>query len=252
MEGKNQGQIFILDQESCGGLAGINAMYYDGSPVQLTAHDIKQTEITSRDIDRQDFPHYFFKEISESPGSVEKTIQNRWRISQKNGKRHPLIILDHTALPPVLAEAFTQNRIKKILFIGQGTAGIAAHGCAELLRYYLANSSIDIAPLKASEFSGSLSKKTSLRDTLLIAITQSGTTTDTNMAVDMARQRGAYTMAIVNRRDSDITFKVDGVLYTSTGRDIEMSVASQGLLFSDCSRRHPWAYIGTINEHERR
>jgi len=229
--GKNQGQIFILDQDSFGELTGINAMYYDGSPIQLTAHDIKQTEITSRDIDRQDYPHYFFKEISESPGSVEKTIQNRWRISQKNGKRHPLIILDHNAMPPVLAEAFTENRIKKILFIGQGTAGIAANGCAELLRYYLADSSIDIAPLKASEFSGSLLKK-NLKDTLIIAITQSGTTTDTNMAIDMARQHGAYTMAIVNRRDSDITFKANGVLYTSTGRDIEMSVASTKAYYS--------------------
>jgi len=229
--GKKQGQIFILDQESSGELTGIKALYYNGEPIQLSEDTIKQTEITSRDIDRQDFPHYFFKEISESPGSVEKTIQNRWRISRKNGKRHPLIILDHKAMPPVLAEAFTQNRIKKILFIGQGTAGIAAHGCAELLRYYLANSSIDIAPLKASEFSGSLLKK-NLKDTLIIAITQSGTTTDTNMAVDMARQRGAYTMAIVNRRDSDITFKVDGVLYTSTGRDIEMSVASTKAYYS--------------------
>jgi len=228
---KKQGQIFILDQESSGELTGIKALYYNGEPIQLSKDIIKQTEITSRDIDRQDFPHYFFKEISESPGSVEKTIQNRWRISQKNGKRHPLIILGHRAMPPVLAEAFTQNKIRKILFIGQGTAGIAANGCAELLRYYLTNSSIDIAHLKASEFSGSLLKK-NLKDTLIIAITQSGTTTDTNMAIDMARQHGAYTMAIVNRRDSDITFKVDGVLYTSTGRDVEMSVASTKAYYS--------------------
>ncbi|MEA3385414.1 MAG: hypothetical protein U9Q89_03040, partial [Thermodesulfobacteriota bacterium] len=34
------------------------------------------------------------------------------------------------------------------------------------------------------------------------------------------------------RRDSDITFKVDGVLYTSTGRDIEMSVASTKAYYS--------------------
>ncbi|HDH87398.1 MAG TPA: SIS domain-containing protein, partial [Desulfobacteraceae bacterium] len=229
--GKKEGQIFILDQESSGELTGIKALYYNGEPIQLSEDIIKQTEITSRDIDRQDFPHYFFKEISESPESVEKTIQNRWRISQKNGKRHPLIILDHKAMPPVLAEAFTQNKIRKILFIGQGTAGIAANACAELLRYYLTNSSIDIAPLKASEFSGSLLKK-NLKDTLIIAITQSGTTTDTNMAIDMARQHGAYTMAIVNRRDSDITFKVDGVLYTSNGRDVEMSVASTKAYYS--------------------
>ena len=229
--GKKEGQIFILDQESSGELTGIKALYYNGEPIQLSEDIIKQTEITSRDIDRQDFPHYFFKEISESPESVEKTIQNRWRISQKNGKRHPLIILDHKAMPLVLAEAFTQNKIRKILFIGQGTAGIAANACAELLRYYLTNSSIDIAPLKASEFSGSLLKK-NLKDTLIIAITQSGTTTDTNMAIDMARQHGAYTMAIVNRRDSDITFKVDGVLYTSNGRDVEMSVASTKAYYS--------------------
>jgi len=39
-------------------------------------------------------------------------------------------------------------------------------------------------------------------------------------------------MAIVNRRDSDITFKVDGVMYTSSGRDIEMSVASTKAFYS--------------------
>ncbi len=228
---KSQGQIFILEQDSCGGLGGIRAMYYDGNPIHLSEDTIKQTEITSRDIDRQDFPHYFLKEISESPGSVEKTFQNRWRISRKNGERYPLIILDDEALPSSTAEAFKQERIRRILFIGQGTAGVAAYGCAELLSYYLADSGIRVAPLKASEFSGGL-LKTDLKDTLIIAITQSGTTTDTNVAIHMARERGAYTMAIVNRRDSDITFKVDGVLYTSTGRDVEMSVASTKAYYS--------------------
>ena len=48
----------------------------------------------------------------------------------------------------------------------------------------------------------------------------------------MAKARGAYTLAIVNRRDSHITFKVDGVLYTCTGRDIEMPVASTKAFYS--------------------
>jgi len=228
---KNQGQIFILDQDSYGGLSGIKAMNYDGTLIHLSEDTIKQTEITPRDIDRQDFPHYFLKEISESPGSVENTVQNKWNTIKKKGEQHPLITLDDKVIPPALAEAFYQHRIKKILFIGQGTAGVAASGCAELLRYYLADSSIRVAPFKASEFSGSL-LKTNLRDTLIIAITQSGTTTDTNRAIDMARERGAHTMSIVNRRDSDITFKTDGVLYTSTGRDIEMSVASTKAYYS--------------------
>jgi len=44
--------------------------------------------------------------------------------------------------------------------------------------------------------------------------------------VDLARSRGATVVAIVNRRNSDLTDKADGVLYTSDGRDVEMSVAS--------------------------
>jgi glutamine---fructose-6-phosphate transaminase (isomerizing) len=50
--------------------------------------------------------------------------------------------------------------------------------------------------------------------------------------VDMVKSGGARTLAIVNRRDSDLTFKVDGVLYTSSGRDIEMSVASTKAFYS--------------------
>ena len=65
-----------------------------------------------------------------------------------------------------------------------------------------------------------------LADTLVVAISQSGTTTDTNRTVDLARGRGASVIAIVNRRRSDLTDKADGVLYTSDGRDVEMSVAS--------------------------
>src|SRR3546814_7181194 len=49
---------------------------------------------------------------------------------------------------------------------------------------------------------------------------------DLNRAVDLVRGRGAKDLAIVNRRGSDLTDKADGVLYTSDGRDVEMSVAS--------------------------
>jgi len=84
--------------------------------------------------------------------------------------------------------------------------------------------------MKASELSGfhlgAGAGGDTMADALVVAISQSGTTTDTNRAVDMARARGAMCLAIVNRRDSDLTFKVDGVVYTSSGRDIEMSVAS--------------------------
>jgi len=65
-----------------------------------------------------------------------------------------------------------------------------------------------------------------MSDTLAVAVSQSGTTTDTNRTVDLLRSRGAAVIGIVNRRGSDLTDKADGVLYTSDGRDVEMAVPS--------------------------
>src|SRR5918999_2920866 len=65
-----------------------------------------------------------------------------------------------------------------------------------------------------------------MSDTLVIAISQSGTTADTNRTVDVVRSRGANVIAIVNRRQSDLTDRAHGVLYTSDGRDVEMAVPS--------------------------
>ena len=233
--GRTQGQIFVLNQQSSGGLDGLRAMYYDGTPLALTEDDLKHTDITSRDIDRQAYPHYFLKEISESPASVEKTLHNRWRLSE-DGNQHYSIVLDERVIPPSLHAALKADQIKRIFFIGQGTAGVAALACANILNYYIDSPDYQIGALKASEFSGFQLKESdhakSMADALVIAISQSGTTTDTNRTVDMAKERGAHTLAIVNRRDSDITFKVDGVMYTSSGRDIEMSVASTKAFYS--------------------
>jgi glucosamine--fructose-6-phosphate aminotransferase (isomerizing) len=231
ISGQTQGQIFVLDSDSGGGLGGIKAIYYDGTPVAFCEGDIKETEITSRDIDRQQFPHYFLKEVSESPRSVEQTIEGRVAIIEKDGKPCPQILLDHSVIPARLESALRENRIRRVFLIGQGTAGVAASGCTALLRDYLSDADILVASFKASEFSGFMLDDTS-EDCLVVAITQSGTTTDTNRAIDMARERGAFTLAIVNRRDSDVTFKVHGVLYTSSGRDIEMAVASTKAYYS--------------------
>lgn len=227
--GDTQGQIYVLDQSSSGGIQGITAMYYDGTPISLTEKDIKYTKITSRDIDRQGFPHYFLKEISESPSSVEKTLLNRWKIIDEEKSIYG-VSLNERIIPASLKKALADNTIRRIWFVGQGTAGVAAQACAEIMNYYMNDPNIQISSMKASELSGFRLGKSedsqSMRDSLVIAISQSGTTTDTNRTVDMVKARGAYTLGIVNRRDSDLTFKVDGVMYTSSGRDIEMSVAS--------------------------
>ncbi|MCF8094734.1 MAG: SIS domain-containing protein [Desulfobacteraceae bacterium] len=228
------GQICIVDQNSEGMLSGISGMFYDGTPVEFTEQDIRQTSLTSRDIDRQDFDHYFLKEISESPASVRRTLENRWKLVDTDGRRYE-VRLDETNVPEKLVDHIREGGIRRILFIGQGTAGVAATACADLMRHYVDDPEIKIESVKSSELSGFMlheKDKRQMSDTLLIPISQSGTTTDTNRAVDMIKKKGAWSIAIVNRRDSDLTFKTDGVVYTSSGRDIEMSVASTKAFYS--------------------
>ena len=235
LNGEKNGQIMILDQSSQGGLEGIKSLTYSNAPIDISVSDIQTTEITSRDIDRQQFPHYFLKEISEAPVSVERTLENKWKT--KPGETTCFTILEESVIPEFLEKELKANAIKQILFIGQGTAGVAASGCAHIFSHYLSKTGIEIKALKSSELSGFFMKgcdndTESMSAYLIVAISQSGTTTDTNKTVDMVRARGARTIAIVNRRDSDLTFKTDGVFYTSSGRDIEMSVASTKAFYS--------------------
>ena len=226
-----RGQIFILNNRAAR-TGGIEARYYDGFPLSLGVQAVRTAEITTRDIDRNDYPHYLLKEILEAPLSVKKTLRGKYRIEQKVGDVPAVSFnLGEDIISPKLRNALKEGAIKNIYVIGQGTAAVAGAAIADALARYLKDRYLHVEPMRASELSGFLLER-DLRDTLVIAITQSGTTTDTNRAVAMARRRGAHLIAIVNRRQSDITHMVDGVFYTSNGRDIEMSVASTKAFYS--------------------
>ena len=55
-------------------------------PLPVDENSIQKAEITTRDIDRGAYPHYFMKEISESTLSVRKTLRGKYRI-YKDGER---------------------------------------------------------------------------------------------------------------------------------------------------------------------
>ncbi|MFM2044797.1 MAG: putative glucosamine--fructose-6-phosphate aminotransferase [Pseudomonadota bacterium] len=192
----------------------------DGMPAALKAEPI---EIFSRDIFRGDFAHFFEKEVHEAAGSVRKTLTGRYRRSGREAtfdmEGGPWAAFRQRLTDP------SRPAIRRIWVTGQGTAAIAAMGIAHLLRSALGNSPVQVVAEKASELSAGLEGKV-LDDALVIAISQSGTTTDTNRTVDLARAAGAWIHAIVNRRNSDLVRKSDSHLFTSDGRDIEMAVAS--------------------------
>ncbi|PKN76576.1 MAG: glutamine--fructose-6-phosphate aminotransferase, partial [Deltaproteobacteria bacterium HGW-Deltaproteobacteria-1] len=178
------------------------------------------------DIDRSSYPHFFLKEISESSLSIKRTLRGKYRISVTDPSSPRVSFnLGKDMVPETVCNGLRNGDIRKIIVIGHGTAAVAGQAVADALSHYLKDTPVNIMSRVASELSG-FGLKEDLTDTLIIPITQSGTTTDTNRAVAMARERGAQIISIVNRRQSDITTKSHGVFYTSDGRDIEMSVAS--------------------------
>jgi len=237
-EAASGGQIVILDQSSRGGLSGIQSFYYNGLPLTWRTVDIQQAEMTTRDIDRGAYPHFFLKEISESVRSVRKTLLGKYRImTEKNGNKRVHFNLGPDIVPEKVRVSLGRGEIRRVMVIGHGTAAVAGTAVSDSLERYLRGSNMKIEAKIASELSG-FHLQEDMQDTLIIPITQSGTTTDTNRAVAMAVERGAAVIAIVNRRQSDITGKSDGVFYTSDGRDIEMSVASTKAFYSQIVAGH--------------
>ena len=216
-----RGQILWLRGEGAGQLAAIDRIAYDGTPLPISPDEVVRAQITTRDIDRGDSPHFLLKEISEAPASFRKTL--RGKLIERDGELS--VVLPADTLPDDIRADLRSRSIRHVLVVGQGTAAVAGQSLAATLTAALGDASVQARALPATELSG-FELRATMTDTLVVAISQSGTTTDTNRTVDLVRSRGARVIAIVNRRNSDLTDKADGVLYTSDGRDVEMSVAS--------------------------
>jgi glutamine---fructose-6-phosphate transaminase (isomerizing) len=217
----SRGQIVVLDGRHAGLLEGITRQAYDGTELPVTEADLQEAQVTTRDIDRGEFPHFLLKEITEAPTSFRKTL--RGKLVDVDGQVR--ITLGDDVLAASVRAGLRDGRIGRVQVIGQGTAHVAGQSLASALVASTPDGRLRVEALPATELSG-FGLRPDMSDTLIVAISQSGTTTDTNRTVDLVRDRGASVLAIVNRRGSDLTDKADGVLYTSDGRDVEMSVAS--------------------------
>ncbi len=216
----SRGQILRLSGPNAGEIDGMTRVGYDGTELPVTNADVATAEVTTRDIDRGDYAHYLFKEISESPRSFRKTL--RGKLIDTDG--HLGVVVGSSTMPDNIADKLRSGQITNIYVIGQGTAAVAGQAVAEALIDEV-DGHLAVQAIAATELSGFGLRK-DMSNSLVIAISQSGTTTDTNRTVDIVKQRGASVLAIVNRRGSDLTDRAEGVLYTSDGRDVEMSVAS--------------------------
>lgn len=152
------------------------------------------------------FNHFMLKEIFEQPKAVADTLLGR--LNDKNE-----IVLDELHLT---SEEI--KNLKKIVVLACGTA----YHAGMLAKYAIEKwANIIVEVELASEFR----YRDPLIDsqTLVIAISQSGETMDTLMALRHAKAGGARILAVCNTNSSTIPRESDAVLYTHAGPEIAVA-----------------------------
>ena len=149
------------------------------------------------------YEHYMLKEIFEQPAKITDTIRPRLR-------DHEVVFESETALTPEILRG-----IDRVIFLACGTSWHAAL-VGEFWFEELAKIPAEVE--YASEFRY---RNTPIPPgTLVIAISQSGETADTNAALEEAVRRGNRTLAICNVRGSSMTRIAAHTIHTHAGPEI--------------------------------
>lgn len=152
------------------------------------------------------YQHFMLKEIFEQPKAVADTLLGRL------GKNNE-ILLDELHL--------TKDEIrslKKIVVLACGTAYHAGMVAKYAIEKW-AKIAVEVEVASEFRYRDSVIDK----DTLVIAISQSGETMDTLMALRHAKVAGAKILAVCNTNSSTIPRESDAVLYTHAGPEIAVA-----------------------------
>ncbi len=187
-------EIAVLEQDS------YKILDFGGKIVDKKLHTI---EWNVEAAEKMGYPHFMLKEIHEQPHAIVETVQDRLQDSSV-----------------VFEEDFTLSAqqmkdISRIIMLGCGTSWHAAL-TGEFMIEELAKIPVEVEYASEFRYRNPIINP----NTLVIAISQSGETLDTNSALKEAKARGATTLAICNVVGSTITRIADHVVYTKAGPEI--------------------------------
>ncbi len=173
---------------------------YDGNPVDVREYHVDWDASAA---EKGGYDYFMLKEIVEQPRAVADTLLGRVTVDGQ-------LTLDEMRLSPE-----DLRSVEKIVIIACGTsyhAGLIAKYAIE--HWCRIPCEVEVA----SEFR----YRDPILDqqTLVIAISQSGESMDTLMAVRYAREQRARVLAICNVNGSTIPRESDGVLYTHAGPEV--------------------------------
>ena len=227
---------YLLEQDEIAEIKKDQVSFYNLHREQIH----KDVNTADWDVDAAEkggYEHFMLKEIHEQPTAFKTTVTPR--------------ITD--GLPDFSAEGFDIQRLSaysKIYIVACGTA-MHAGLVGKYVIERLARKPVSVEIASEFRYMDPLIDNTCL----MIAISQSGETADTRAAMELAKSRGADTMAIVNVKGSSIARDADMVVYTHAGPEI--SVASTKAYMVQVSVMYLLAFMlayanGKITEQEYR
>jgi glucosamine--fructose-6-phosphate aminotransferase (isomerizing) len=167
----------------------------DGEPVQRESF---QVDWDAGAVELGVFEDYMLKEIHEQPAALRATLSGRLHA----GGAVDLSEVDLTGL-------------ERVAIVGCGTsyhAGLLGKDAIERL----ARIPVEVAVASEYRYADPIGDE----KTLVVALSQSGETTDTLAAVEAAQDFGGRVLAVTNTQGSLITREADAVLLTKAGPEI--------------------------------
>ncbi|ASW24228.1 glutamine-fructose-6-phosphate transaminase [Bifidobacterium pseudolongum] len=189
--------------------------------VMIDAHGVAVTDFDGNDVpepvvyeidwdasaaEKGGWDSFMDKEIHEEPAAVQRTLIGRL---DDEGRLN---------LDEVHIDEHDFKAVDKIIVIGCGTASYAGMVAKYAIEHWVR---IPVEVELAHEFR--------YRDpiltprTLVVAISQSGETMDTLMALRHAREQGSKVLAICNTQGASIPRESDAVLYTHAGPEVAVA-----------------------------
>lgn len=197
-------EFFVLDEKCIlkATKAQVSVVDFNGQEVQPK---MQVVDWDAGNTGKQGYAYYMEKEINEQPEALKRILTNYL----VDGS----IDLGYEGAVDKMLTSFN-----RVCIVACGTALHAGMMGAHLFRKWLG---IPVETEMASEF---IYSDTILdKDTLFIAVSQSGETIDTMEALKKAKKEGAACLAVLNVRGSSISRIADYTLYTDAGPEIAVA-----------------------------
>lgn len=194
----------LLDDDDIVCMQGDKIEFFDvhGLPekkeISVAEWDVEQAQ-------KCGYPHFMLKEIHEQPEIVAKTLES----CCKDGEPY----FENIGLTDELL-----RDVKRVFVVACGTAmhaGIIARYAIEQL------ARVPVTVEVASEFR--YMNPIVGEGDLVIVVSQSGETADTKAGLELAKQKGAKTLAVVNVKYSAIARQADMYIHTLAGPEIAVA-----------------------------